>query len=334
MSERYRCGLVLGKFMPAHPGHVALLRFAAEHCERVVALLGVLPGEPLPGCLRRDWLEAALASIPNARVDYTEETLPTSSVSSRDVSRVWAAWLSPRYPEVDVIVSSEEYGTFVARYMGIASLEFDRPRRAVPLSATAFRDDPVRLSDQALPGVRDWLIPRVCLYGPESTGKTTMAAALARRFRASWVPEIARLIIGERAPERRDLEAIPAAHASAIREARQSARGILFVDSDILTTSVYARALFGAEVRASRWILDENRFDLWLLFYPDTPWIEDVQRDPGADRLAMYERFKAELDGRGLPYVTIRGDWEARERACVEAVLRRWPSLKERLSGD
>ncbi len=33
---------------------------------------------------------------------------------------------------------------------------------------------------------------RVALFGPESTGKTTLAKALATHYKTEWVPEFAR----------------------------------------------------------------------------------------------------------------------------------------------
>ena len=37
-----------------------------------------------------------------------------------------------------------------------------------------------------------WPLPTVCLFGPESTGKTTLARELAARFGTVFVPEFGR----------------------------------------------------------------------------------------------------------------------------------------------
>ena len=39
---------------------------------------------------------------------------------------------------------------------------------------------------------------RIVLYGPESTGKTTLAKVLAKQFQTTWVPEFARNYLQEK----------------------------------------------------------------------------------------------------------------------------------------
>ncbi|MCX7022998.1 MAG: AAA family ATPase [Spirochaetes bacterium] len=329
----FRDGLIIGKFMPIHAGHVAMAGFASAHCESVDVLVGALPGEPIPGPLRFEWARDTLARFPNVRVSYTEEELPSATGSSREVSKVWAAWLKPRFPAADAIVSSEPYGAFLAGYLGIGSLPFDPGRTSVPISATAIRGNPFAAWDFIPRAVRPWFAKTVCLYGPESTGKTSMAERLARRFGCGWVPEMARFHIGDRAPVRADIDAIAPIHATAIREARKEGFPLLFVDSDLETTRIYADRLFDYRPEFPDWIEEENRYDLHLLFYPDTPWVDDVQRSPQADRIRMFELFQARLDAKSSSFAVIRGGWEGRERGCIAAILERWPGL-ERFLGQ
>ena len=39
---------------------------------------------------------------------------------------------------------------------------------------------------------------RIVLYGPESTGKTSLAQGLAAHFKTQWVPEFARVYLQEK----------------------------------------------------------------------------------------------------------------------------------------
>ena len=39
---------------------------------------------------------------------------------------------------------------------------------------------------------------RIVLYGPESTGKTTLAKGLAEIYQTTWVPEFARMYLQEK----------------------------------------------------------------------------------------------------------------------------------------
>ena len=82
-------GLVLGKFMPLHKGHLALIDFAAKQCDRLNVLLCYTPEEPINGSTRQHWLRQELAEYKNTifhSFEYTEEDLPNTSVSSEEVS--------------------------------------------------------------------------------------------------------------------------------------------------------------------------------------------------------------------------------------------------------
>ena len=51
-----KIGLVFGKFLPVHNGHIALIRNAQSQCDRLYVLLCVGPDEPIPGKKRLEWL--------------------------------------------------------------------------------------------------------------------------------------------------------------------------------------------------------------------------------------------------------------------------------------
>ncbi len=326
--KQYQRGLIIGKFLPPHAGHLAMIDFAKAQCESLNVLLGALAGESIAGPLRFEWLKESLRDRTGVTADYTDEELPTAAESSRDVSKVWAQWLKIRYPQADLIVSSEPYGEYLAQYMGIEHIAFDPPRASVPVSATMIRENPLGNWEHILPACRSFFCKRVCIYGPESTGKTIMTERLARAFNTAWVPEMARIYIGERKPQAEDIPIVARLHAQEIAKRAKEANRILLVDSDIITTSVYAKALFDKNFEFEDWVHAENRWDLHLLFYPDTPWVEDIQRDGGSQREFFYEWFKMELDQRGMPYQVIRGDWEQRFQACSQALIERWPTLE------
>jgi len=327
-----REGIVIGKFLPPHLGHRALIEFARERCDRLTVLVGALRGEPIPGPLRRAWLEKAFSGDPKVSIDYTEEELPSAPYPSREVSKAWAHWLSGRYPEASVIFSSEGYGDYVADYMGIEHVAFDPPRRTVPVSATMIRAMPFAHWDLILPEARPYFAKRVCLYGPESTGKSTMAAILAERFGTAYVPEVARALIDERGLSAELMPTILEEHAKAIEEALPRARRLLFVDSDCVTTVYYAKLLLGLDLDVPGRVLEANAFDLYLFFDVDVPYVEDPQRFSRERREAHRDEMLAELSKRGIEPIIVRGNWEEREEACVRAVLGRWPDALE--AGD
>ncbi|NJN43068.1 MAG: ATP-binding protein [Flammeovirgaceae bacterium] len=102
----------------------------------------------------------------------------------------------------------------------------------------------------------------------------------------------------------------------------KTANKILFCDSDLITTQIYAQHYLG-EVPPVLYELEEKvTYDLYFLFDIDVPWEDDGLRDLGSDkdRQRMFSVFKSELEQRGIAHVLVKGDWKEREQIVVEAI--------------
>jgi len=328
MPEDTKTGLVIGKFMPLHNGHLALFDFARERCGKLIVLVGAKKGEPMPGPLRLEWVKSALASNPAARVDYTDDDLPDAPHSDRTVSKAWAEYLKRKYPEVNVIFSSEPYGDYLAEYMGIRHQPFDPDRERTVISGTAIRANPLKHWNSIPAHVRPYFVKKVCIYGPESTGKTVLTENLARRFGTVFVPEMARVLLSDRMPvDEAEMQAIDESHAREILARAPQANKVLFVDTDHLTTKIYWEDFFGRTPEFAPWIAEANRYHLYLLLDIDVPWVADPLRECGDRRQQHMGRFRRELEAAGAEYELVSGGWEERQRRAEEAVLKRWPEI-------
>lgn len=166
---------------------------------------------------------------------------------------------------------------------------------------------------------------RIAVYGPESTGKTELAAKLAARFRAPLVAEYAR--------ERWDAQGaltledmLPVAREQWRREdaAASQADRLILCDTDALTTMLWSDLLYGTTPDELRRGAEQRckRYALYLLLDIDVPFAPDPQRcfpDP-SDREKAMRVWRGALERRGLPFVLIRGNWAERERAAIAAI--------------
>lgn len=162
----------------------------------------------------------------------------------------------------------------------------------------------------------------ICLHGPESTGKSTIAPRLAARLGGAVVDEYGRTYAEANGIDftMDDLVAIAKGHDARTREA--IARGVdpVILDTDPLMTAVWADMLFGTR---------DPWFDAWtgtaglyLLFDIDLPWIEDGTRMFGTvdSRQRFFDLSKAELIRRGVRWALVSGQGEARFRSALAAI--------------
>lgn len=160
------------------------------------------------------------------------------------------------------------------------------------------------------------------LTGPECSGKTTLAAALAGRFGAPWVPEAARRFAESSAAPLSAATVAPIARlAMELQDAAlRAAPPLLFLDTDLVSTVVYARHYYGA---CPAWIEEEARArlaDLHLLGAPDLPWTPDGIRDRPTRREELFDAFAATLAALGARVEVLRGEGSARTERAVLAV--------------
>jgi HTH-type transcriptional repressor of NAD biosynthesis genes len=313
-------GMVLGKFLPPHLGHLYLCEFAERACDDLTVVVGTLAREPIPGDLRFRWMRELL---PGARVVHLTDENPQDPSEHPDFWAIWKASLERVLPHpVDYVFASEPYGHKLAEILGAEFVPVDVARAAIPVSGTGIRAAPLAHWEHLPRCVRPWFVKRVCVFGPESTGKSTLAENLAKRFNTVCVPEYARTFLEPREGRlvHDDMERIARGQIASEDALARSADRVLFADTDVLLTTLWSRTLFGA---CAPWIeqqAEARTYDLTLLTDVDVPWVADPVRYLPDDRRPFFERCEAELRRLGRPYLVIRGGWDERLEIAVTAV--------------
>lgn len=169
---------------------------------------------------------------------------------------------------------------------------------------------------------------RVTLIGSESTGKTTMAQALARELETEWVPEYGREYTeakygqGDYQWTDQDFVNIAVEQVRQEAEASKLANGVLIGDTDAFATCVWAERYQGHRIPEVEKIGAAHLPDLYLLTLVDFPFEADHIRDGEHLRDWMHKLFLARIEAAGVPYVTLGGPHETRLAHALEVIRR------------
>ncbi|WP_174298530.1 AAA family ATPase [Sphingomonas bacterium] len=162
----------------------------------------------------------------------------------------------------------------------------------------------------------------ICLHGPESTGKSTIAPRLADHFQSICVAEFGRTYCEAFGTDltMADLVMIASAHDAKTQAAAATGRHPVILDTDPLMSAVWADMMFG---RRDRWFdAWRNTADLYLLFDIDLPWVADGTRMFGtaAERRRFFDLSRAELERRGVRWAMVGGQGLRRYLNALDAI--------------
>jgi NadR type nicotinamide-nucleotide adenylyltransferase len=165
-------------------------------------------------------------------------------------------------------------------------------------------------------------ILKIAVVGPESTGKSTMSAYLAKHYKTVWVPEYAREYCEKLTapPTWQDEVNMFFGQLALEKEIAPKANKLLICDTTFLTVKIWSDYTFG---KSPQEVLDElpkHPYDLYLLLDIDLPWEEDPLRDFPHMREHFMEVWLKELSALNARYVLISGAGDERYDSAVNAI--------------
>jgi HTH-type transcriptional regulator, transcriptional repressor of NAD biosynthesis genes len=260
--------------------------------------------------------------------------------------RQFVGWLCTehlhRFP--DAVFASEPYGSGFASELqawmrdhhdanhGVSSVVVDADRSIVPISGTTLRTYNARqLLDSSFldPIVAAHYVKRVVLLGGESSGKSTLTAALSTLRKTVGVLEYGRELWDQRGGDLEYDDLLHIAHTQIAREQRAMTAphaqraGVIVCDTSPLTTLLYCLDMFG-RAEPELYELANRPYDLVALCAPDFAHVQDGTRREASFRDQQHAWYVEELTNRNVPFVVVGGSVDARVDALsaqIDAML-------------
>lgn len=311
-GEEKTTGLTLGKYAPLHKGHQLVIDTAIKEMDEVIVMIYDEPNItdiPLP--VRAGWIRALYPSVTVIEcrngpheVGYTPEIMKAhedyvlKTLKGKKITHFY---------------SSEPYGEHMSRVLGAVDRRVDQNRKAVPISGRILRARPYEHKHLIDPLVYRDLITNVVFLGAPSTGKSTMAEAMAKAYNTQFMPEYGREYwemhqVDHRLTPRQLIEIVEE-HIILEDFLLEKSLKYLFTDTNALTTYVFGLYYHGRvlDVLRRMTLNAQNRYDLIFLCGTDIPFEDTKDRSGAVSRDIMQAMIVDDLRIRRLPYVLLEG---------------------------
>jgi nicotinamide riboside kinase len=169
-------------------------------------------------------------------------------------------------------------------------------------------------------------IIKIAMFGPESTGKTTLAIQLAEYYKTDWVPEFAREYLQDKWNENKYIcdvnDMLPIAYGQTKLENEKLAQAnkYLFCDTNLMVTKVFSELYYNFCDPLLDEAAKEHQYDLFFLTDIDVPWEEDDLRDKPEGRASVFSVFKQSLIDSKKPFITLSGNKEFRLQQAITII--------------
>lgn len=166
------------------------------------------------------------------------------------------------------------------------------------------------------------LVKKVCVIGPECTGKSQLSQFLAKQFDTCWIPEYARAYLDKLGRPYQEVDLVKIAHGQLRLEDEwlRDANRVMICDTNLITIKIWSDYKYGRCDEEILKLIKARHYDLYLLCYIDVPWVDDPQREHPDKRDHFWQIFKNEVMSTAVPYVEIGGNWEQRQQKAIGAI--------------
>jgi NadR type nicotinamide-nucleotide adenylyltransferase len=319
-----KTGLTLGKFAPFHKGHQHLVETALAEVDHLYVMVYHTDVTTVPLQIRAGWIKTL----------YPEVTIieawdgPEGYGDTPEIKKEQEDYILKKLGDIKIthFYSSEFYGDHVSKALGAADRRVDEPRSFIPISGTRVRAKLFQSREYLSELVYRDLIVKVCLMGAPSTGKSTLAKALAKHFNTVFMPEYGAEFWLANQEDRRitldQFEQIAPEHLRREDELLLKANNYLFADTCPITTYVFSRDYHGTAGPVLTQLAREaeKRYDLFFLCDTDIPYDNTWDRSGDQKRHWFQQQIIGDLSERRVPYRVLQGTLEERVARVAEVL--------------
>jgi NadR type nicotinamide-nucleotide adenylyltransferase len=179
-------------------------------------------------------------------------------------------------------------------------------------------------------------IQKIVVLGPESTGKSTLCAALAAHYQTIWTPEYARAFLSKNGTKytyddlltiakgqiQKEEEALASLNKNTVDQPTPKISNKLILDTDMYVMKVWCEYVFN---NCHHYILEQinqRNYDLYLLCDIDLPWAADEMREyPDAGpRKELFTIYKEQLINQNTPWGIVSGTGAQRTQNAIQLI--------------
>ncbi len=320
-----KIGLTLGKYAPLHKGHQYVIETALKEVDELFVIIYDTPLISVPLHVRAGWIKTLYPQVKviEAR-NSPSENMPLPAYEKAEEEFIKK--LLNGQP-ITHFYCSEYYGEHVSRALGAQDRRVDEKRSTVPVSATKIRQNTFENRRFLSPVVYKDLIQKIVFMGAPSTGKTTLAQALAKDLNTVWMPEYGREYWAEHQINRRiglkEFITIAKTHIAREDMLLQEANKYFFVDTNAITTYMFSLDYHGKALPEMTRLAQQcqSRYDLFFLCEDDIPYDDTWDRSGEQKRGVFHQQIIADLEKRKIPFIRLKGSL-AQRMATVKKYLK------------
>lgn len=343
MSKKYKMGFVVGKFCPLHVGHMHLIDTALAMCDHVTIFS--YTSESFIGCSRENrklWLKSIYGGKNTTIKVFKRSEVPDDDASEVQHRHFCADQLLKLSRVPDAVFTSEMYGTGLAQYLeaffhpyggNVDHVCVDLERKEYPISGTQLRGFDLRNKAGYLhPIVASSFVTKILFTGAESTGKSTIAASMAKRYGVEYTKEYGRELWEERRGDLTYEDFLRIGRTQMARESEAGARAVMdrssqysavMCDTSPLTTLFYCLHFYGrAEPKLYK--LAKNSLKNYKKIYlctPDFEFVQDGTRQDKEFQTKMHLWLRDFLVGHVIPFEELTGTNDERMSKIDQGLL-------------